>query len=403
MFVLILQDEILSLGGEKTQLQDGINQMSSSEDGNQLFVWGVKKNHGGQEMSSSEDGNQLLVWGVKKNHGVKEMSSSEDGNQLFVWGVKKNHGVKEMSSSADENQLLFWGVKKNHGVKEMLSSEEGNQLLVWSVKKNHGGQEMSSLEDGNQLLVWSVKKDETPFDSQSKTNVVIQEVVPVAEHHHHDHSKSSIFFLEEGLRRGTKLDAHFPKRKYSSPLLPRKIAEHLPFSSEKINEILEVLVVEPKSEKAENVEFALNMCEEPALNGEEKYCATSVESMVDFVTSKLGKNVHVTSTEIENEGKSQKFSVKDGVKILAKEEIISCHPMQYPYVVFYCHKLSNSSAHFMPLEGEDGTRIKAVAVCHKDTSEWDPNHIAFKVLKGKPGTIPVCHFFPEGHLLWYGK
>jgi len=42
----------------------------------------------------------------------------------------------------------------------------------------------------------------------------------------------------------------------------------------------------------------------------------------------------------------------------------------------------------MPLEGEDGTRVKAAAVCHKDTSEWDPNHhIAFQVLKVKVGTI----------------
>ncbi|QCE14170.1 hypothetical protein DEO72_LG11g1168 [Vigna unguiculata] len=196
---------------------------------------------------------------------------------------------------------------------------------------------------------------------------------------------------------GAKLDAHFPKRKYSSPLLPREIAEHLPFSSEKINEIFEILALEPNSEKAENVEFALNMCEEPALNGEEKYCATSIEFMVDFVTSILGKIVHVTSTE--NENKSEKFLVKDGVKILADKNIITCHPMNYPYVVFYCHKISNSSVHFMPLEGEDGTRVKAVAVCHKDTSECDPNHNAFQVLKVKPGTIPVCHFFPDCNLL----
>ncbi|XP_014500741.1 BURP domain protein RD22-like [Vigna radiata var. radiata] len=140
------------------------------------------------------------------------------------------------------------------------------------------------------------------------------------------------------------------------------------------------------------------------MKGEEKHCATSLESMVDFVTSKLGKNVHVTSTEVEIESKSQKFIVKDGVKILAEEEIVACHPMNYPYGVFYCHQISNSTAHFVPLEGEDGSRVKAVAVCHKDTSEWDPNHIAFQALKVKPGTIPVCHFFPEAHhLLWYAK
>ncbi|XP_014500233.1 BURP domain protein RD22 [Vigna radiata var. radiata] len=224
-----------------------------------------------------------------------------------------------------------------------------------------------------------------------------------ANHHHRDHSKSTIFFFEEELKQGAKFDTHFRKMEYLAPLLSREITENIPFSSEKIKEILEILAVKPESWNAKNVEKSLEICEEPAMNGEEKQCATSVESMVDFVTSKLGKNVHVTSTEVEIESKSQKFIVKDGVKILAEEEIIACHPMNYPYVVFYCHKISNSTAHFVPLEGEDGTRIKAIAVCHKDTSEWNPDHIAMQVLKVKPGTSPVCHFFPDGHLLWYAK
>jgi len=117
----------------------------------------------------------------------------------------------------------------------------------------------------------------------------------------------------------------------------------VPFSSDEINEILEILAVKPKSKNAETVEEALKICEEPPIKGEEKHCATSIESMVDFVTSILGENVHVTSTEVENENKSEKFLVKDGVKILSQKEIISCHSMQYPYVVFYFHKLSNSS------------------------------------------------------------
>nr|BAC22501.1 resistant specific protein-3 [Vigna radiata] len=229
------------------------------------------------------------------------------------------------------------------------------------------------------------------------------ELGPIVNHHHHDHLKPSNFFSEERLRRGAKLDVLFRKRNFSTPLLTREIAEHLPFSSEKINEILEILAVKPDSKDAKNVEETLNHCEKPALKGEEKQCATSVESMVDFVTSKLGNNARVTSTELEIGSKFQKFIVKDGVKILAEEKIIACHPMSYPYVVFYCHKMANSTAHFLPLEGEDGTRVKAVAICHKDTSQWDPHHVAFQVLKVKPGTSSACHFFPEGHLVWYAK
>lgn len=138
------------------------------------------------------------------------------------------------------------------------------------------------------------------------------------------------------------------------------------------------------------------------MNGEAKHCATSIESMVDFVTSKLEKNIHVISTEVEKETSTRKFSVKNGVKMLTKDKIIACHPMNYPYVVFFCHETSNTTAHFIPLEGEDGTRVRAPAVCHQDTSDWDPNHISFKMLKMKPGT-PMCHVFPLRHLIWFAK
>ncbi|WVZ19921.1 hypothetical protein V8G54_007243 [Vigna mungo] len=285
------------------------------------------------------------------------------------------------------------GFKDIQEQKEISGSLE--QLLVWRWPSSK-----YELQDGVKEIP---SQDKTPYGPKSKENVVIREVVPVANHHDDDHSKSTIFFFEEELKRGAKLDMHFRKMKYLAPFLSREITEHIPFSSEKINEILEILTVKPESWNAKNVEKSLEICEEPAMNGEEKHCATSVESMVDFVTSKLGKNVHVTSTEVEIESKSQEFIVKDGVKILAEEETIACHLMNYPYVVFYCHKISNTTAHFVPLEGEDGTRVKAVAVCHKDTSEWNPDSLAMQVLKVKPGTSPVCHFFPDGALLWYAK
>ncbi|KAD5508205.1 hypothetical protein E3N88_15908 [Mikania micrantha] len=52
------------------------------------------------------------------------------------------------------------------------------------------------------------------------------------------------------------------------------------------------------------------------------------------------------------------------------------------------------------IDGEDGTKVKAVAVCHTDTGKWNPKHLAFRVLNVKPGTTPVCHFLPEDHVVW---
>lgn len=90
-----------------------------------------------------------------------------------------------------------------------------------------------------------------------------------------------------------------------------------------------------------------------------------------------------------------------GVKKLSDDKSVVCHKQKYPFVVFYCHKAKMTSVYAVPLQGEDGTRAKAVAVCHKNTSAWNPNHLAFKVLKVKPGTVPVCHFLPETHVVWF--
>ncbi|XP_057440012.1 BURP domain protein RD22-like [Lotus japonicus] len=213
-------------------------------------------------------------------------------------------------------------------------------------------------------------------------------------------TQSRSFFEEYQLHAGNKFNVNLNKIKSVVPLLPREIADHIPFSLDKMNEIFEMLSVKLESKNAEIVEKTIGDCESPPMDGEERYCATSLESMVDFITSKLGNNVHAMSTEVTKETKLQNLLVKDGVEKLADDYITVCHPMAYPYVVFWCHKLQKTNAYFVPLEGEDGVRVKAVAVCHKDTSKWDPNHAAFQDLKVKPGTVPVCHFLPEGHLLW---
>ncbi|EFH63327.1 hypothetical protein ARALYDRAFT_894360 [Arabidopsis lyrata subsp. lyrata] len=99
-----------------------------------------------------------------------------------------------------------------------------------------------------------------------------------------------------------------------------------------------------------------------------------------------------------------RFNAEDGcggVKKLSDDKSVVCHKQKYPFAVFYCHKAMMTSVYAVPLEGENGMRAKAVAVCHKNTSAWNPNHLAFKVLKVKPGTVPVCHFLPETHVVWF--
>ncbi|KAK1296931.1 Dehydration-responsive protein RD22 [Acorus calamus] len=118
----------------------------------------------------------------------------------------------------------------------------------------------------------------------------------------------------------------------------------------------------------------LELCEEPTVRGENKTCATSLESIVDFIVSELRTN---------------------------RPKTVVCHPLNYAYPVFLCHGAESTKAYEVELRGEDGTTVKSAAVCHTDTSDWDPNNMALRILNIKAGsTHPVCHFFPEGHVVW---
>ncbi|GMH06992.1 hypothetical protein Nepgr_008832 [Nepenthes gracilis] len=215
----------------------------------------------------------------------------------------------------------------------------------------------------------------------------------------HDDPRVAFFFLEKDLSPGTKMNVRFSKTTNGAVFLPRLVADSIPFSSEKIPAILDRFSVEPESQEAEIMKQTIKECEEKGIKGEDKYCATSLESMVDYATSKLGKSVKVISTESDRESGQQKFVVAGAKKIAASEAVV-CHKQNYAYAVFYCHRALHTEAYQVALVGQDGTKVKAAAVCHKDTSLWNPKHVAFQVLHVRPGSVPVCHFLPEDHVVW---
>ncbi|CAN4076564.1 unnamed protein product [Withania somnifera] len=179
----------------------------------------------------------------------------------------------------------------------------------------------------------------------------------------HDNPNVALFFLEKDLHQGK--------------------ADSIPFSSDKMPEILNHFSVDPDSEEVQIMKQTVQECEEPGIKGEEKYCATSLESVVDFSTSKLG----------DKETPMQKYTIL-GAKKLGENnnngKSVVCHKQNYAYAVFYFHKTETTESYMISLVGADGT--KAVAVCHKDTPAWNRKHLAFKLLKVTPGSVPVCHF-----------
>ncbi|GKD27505.1 BURP domain-containing protein [Tanacetum coccineum] len=210
------------------------------------------------------------------------------------------------------------------------------------------------------------------------------------------------FFLERDMYQGHALNSYFPKENNPSTFLPRKVAETIPFSSNNLPELYARFSIKPDSTESEVMKKTINQCEEKGMKGEKKYCATSLEAMVDYTTSVLGKKVKAISTEVGGNninGPLQKYTIK-GSKKVATSEFVACHKLNYPYPVFYCHNTTTTRAYMVSLVGEDGKKANAVAICHKYAAKLYPKDMVFKVLKVKPGSTPVCHFLPEDHIIW---
>ncbi|XP_066306939.1 BURP domain-containing protein 3-like [Miscanthus floridulus] len=222
----------------------------------------------------------------------------------------------------------------------------------------------------------------------------------------HDDPSVALFFQEKDLQPGKKVTVQFANTATTgAKFLPRSEAEAIPFSSEKVPEILARFSVDPDSVEAAEMAQTLHDCEAPSAKGEKKVCATSLESMVDFATTSLGtSHVRAVSTVVAKEGSPKQEYTMTGVKRAAGTDdggrLVACHAEPYAYAVFACHLTQQTRAYTVSMLGRDGTAVDAVAVCHADTSGWNPKHVAFQVLNVKPGTVPVCHFLPQDHVVW---
>ncbi|EEF39413.1 polygalacturonase, putative [Ricinus communis] len=213
------------------------------------------------------------------------------------------------------------------------------------------------------------------------------------------YNKTTIYFLYNDLYPYKKMKLIFTESMSGSKFLPRKIAQSIPFSNNKLQEILNYFSIESSSKEAQIMKQTIQECEAIGIRGEDKYCATSFESLADFVTAKFGKKIRAFSNEVEEENKKQEYTILKGIKMIRDNQIV-CHKQRYKYAIFYCHTINGTEAYMVPLVGEDGSRAKAVVICHTDTSTWNPEHFAFQVLNVKPGGPPICHFLNSDTIVW---
>lgn len=238
----------------------------------------------------------------------------------------------------------------------------------------------------------------------------------IQHNHHHNHMSHNIdpslmvFFTLKDLEVGKIMQIYFPKRDPStSPKLwPKEEAESLPFLSNQLSYLLKFFSFSRGSPQAIAMESTLKECESKPIKGEVKFCATSLESMLEFTQNILGSESDIQAYATLHKTKSsvtfQNYTIVEIMMEILAPKMVACHTVPYPYAVFYCHSQeSENRVYKVLLGGENGDKVEAMVVCHLDTSQWAPSHVSFQVLGVTPGSSSVCHFFPADNYIWVPK
>lgn len=242
--------------------------------------------------------------------------------------------------------------------------------------------------------------------------------IPDSDWNHHNHLRRSVdrtsiynieepeytvFFHYKDLKVGSKMKIYFPPST-TPTLLSKHESDPIPFSSSQFPQILALFSFSDGSKQAEAIKSTLDACE--FLPYGTMFCATSKEVMLDSVGRVFGSNseFRVVRTNYLSESISalQNYTISEAPVERSGPMSVACHMLPYPYAVYFCHGQYSdyNKVYKVMLVGDDGGRVEAAAVCHLDTSQWDPDNPAFGVLDTVPGALPVCHYFPPDNLVW---
>ncbi|KAL2921088.1 BURP domain protein RD22 [Bienertia sinuspersici] len=116
------------------------------------------------------------------------------------------------------------------------------------------------------------------------------------------------------------------------------------------------------------------------------------------ISFRAGGKMKLLFNKINNEAKFLSFKVAKSLpassdKLNGILNLLSVNPesilaRDINTTMEVCEEKGVKDIYSVSLVGADGQQGKAVAVCHKDTSTWNPRHYAFQFLKTKPGTKP---------------
>ncbi|XP_070678365.1 BURP domain-containing protein 11-like isoform X4 [Malus domestica] len=371
--------------------------------------------------------------GIIGNGATKSMKEVEDlpnyitnyGNKQGRKGIGATKSMKEVEDIP--NYITNYGGRKGAMTPYTMSYATKEEVETPYTMSYATKEEVQTPYTMNYATKESKKEVKTPYtmsyaakeevETPYKMSYGTEEVEPSHEHvhihmhpqsqPHMDHNEASKqgFFTFDDLHCGMRMPLHFPNQEHSR-FLPKEVADSIPFSTPHIPQIRQLFSIPQGSQEAKNVAYALEQCEMKPITGETKFCATSLESMTNFVTKIIGSGVrfNILSTEHPTTSTSitQRYTILEEPKQVLASKMVFCHPLAYPYAVFFCHHFERDTKFFkVKLGGENGDKVQAVAVCHMDTSDWDPAHDLFALLGIKASaSSPVCHFLPENHLVW---
>ncbi|XP_062111724.1 BURP domain-containing protein 3-like [Humulus lupulus] len=177
---------------------------------------------------------------------------------------------------------------------------------------------------------------------------------------------------------------HFPIEDHSR-FLPKEVADSIPFSISQLPNLLQLFSITKGSSEAKYMEETIQDCGIKPIDGEIKRLNLLSTTHPTMATAVM-----------------QNYTVLEVPKEVLAPKMVVCHPVPYPYDVFFCHHFGTETKVFQAtFGGKNGNNVEAVIICHMDISYWDPDHILFQLLRVKPGvSSPVCHFLPTNHLVW---
>lgn len=163
---------------------------------------------------------------------------------------------------------------------------------------------------------------------------------PHSHSHMHDMDPAAVvFFLMEDLKLGNSMPIYLPNRDLSQSfphLISKQEADSIPFSLQRLPDLPRLFSFSPDSPQAQAMEETLKKCERDPIEAEMKTCATSWESMTQFMHTIFGADTpfkyvsttHLKRSNPEEEGSVQRYTIM-GIKQIPSPKMVGCHSVVY--------------------------------------------------------------------------